>query len=88
MGVLDEYRPGWFEARHWAELSRLAGVTRAYLAHEMQALADGAERVAARLAPIFRTTLSADELGFLADQVNPIVVERAQWLRVGAMSLR
>ncbi|MEO7405344.1 MAG: hypothetical protein ABIU95_16930 [Burkholderiales bacterium] len=54
----------------------------------MHALADGAERVAARLAPILRASLSADELGFLAEQVNPIVVQRAQWLRVGAMSLR
>lgn len=88
MGLLDEYRPGWFDAAHWAALAGVAGVTRPYLAREMRALALGVERAAADLAPLMRATLTADELDFLAQRVNPVIAQRAQWMGAGADSLR
>ena len=87
MGLLDEHRPGWFEAPHWAELARLAGVTKPYLASEMRAIVEGAQKAAEGLVPALRTALTADELDFLAERVNPVVAQRAAWLLEGAASL-
>lgn len=87
MGLLDEHRPGWFEMPHWTELARLAGVTRPYLAQEMRAMVEGAERVAPDLAPVLRAALTSDELDFLAERVNSIVALRAAWLLEGAATL-
>ena len=87
MGLLDEHRPGWFEAPHWTELARVAGVTRPYLAGEMRAIAQAAERAAPGLAPLLRAALTSEELEFLAGRVNPVVAQRAEWLIEGASML-
>lgn len=87
MGLLDEHRPGWFEARHWVELARLAGVTRPYLAGEMRTIAQAAARAAPGLAPLLRAALNANELDFLAERVNPVVAQRAAWLLEGVAAL-
>ena len=88
MGLLDEHRPGWYQGAHWAELSRLAGVTKPYLAKEMRAMVDGTQKAAAGLVPVLRAALSVDELDFLAERVNPVVAQRAVWLQEGADALR
>ena len=81
MGLLDEYRPGWFEAAHWRELARLAGVTPAYLAAEAKRMIEVMQRTAPALALELRAALTADELDFLAERVNPVVRERCTWLQ-------
>ena len=88
MGLLDEHRPGWYQGAHWAELARLAGVTKPYLAGEMWAMAEGAQKAAEALAPVLRSALASDELDFLAERVNPVVVQRVGWLQEGAAALR
>ena len=87
MGLLDEHRPGWFGLLHWTELARLAGVTRPYLAQEMRAMVEGAKRAVPGLAPVLHAVLTSDELDFLAERINPIVVQRAAWLLEGAAAL-
>ena len=87
MGLLYEHRPGWYQGAHWAELARLAGVTKPYLAGEMRAMAEGAQKAAEVLAPVLRSALASDELDFLAERVNPVVVQRTAWLREGAAAL-
>ena len=86
MGLLDEYRPGWFEAAHWRELARLAGVTPAYLVAEARRMAEAIQSSAPALAAELRAALTSDELDFLAERVNPVVRERAARLR-GAMQI-
>ncbi len=81
MGLLDEYRPGWFEAVHWRELARLAGVTPAYLAAEAKRMIEVMQRTAPALALELRAALTPDELDFLAERVNPVVRERCTWLQ-------
>lgn len=81
MGLLDEYRPGWFEATHWRELARLAGVTPAYLAAEARRMIESMQRTAPALAVELRAALTTDELDFLAERVNPVVLERCAWLQ-------
>ena len=76
MGLLDEYRPGWFEAAHWRELARLAGVTPAYLVAEARRMAEAIQSAAPALAIELRAALTPDELDFLAERVNPVVRER------------
>ena len=88
MGLLDEHRPGWYQGAHWAELARLAGVTKPYLASEMQAMVRGAQKAAEGLAPVLRAALTVDELDFLAERVNPVATQRAAWLQEGAGALR
>ncbi len=79
--LLDEYRPGWFEAAHWRELARLAGVTPAYLAAEARRMIEVMQRTAPALAVELRAALTTDELDFLAERVNPVVCERCTWLQ-------
>ena len=86
MGLLEEYRPGWFEAVHWRELARLAGVTPAYLVAEARRMAEAIQSSAPALAAELRAALTSDELDFLAERVNPVVRERAARLR-GAMQI-
>ena len=81
MGLLGEYRPGWFEAAHWRELARLAGVTPAYLAAEVARMTAAVRGAAQALAGELRAVLTPDELDFLAGRVNPVVQERAAWLQ-------
>ena len=88
MGLLDEHRPGWFQAPHWAELARLAGVTKPYLAGEMRAMVESTQKAAAGLVPVLRAALTVDELDFLAERVNPVVAQRAVWLQEGADASR
>jgi serine/threonine-protein kinase HipA len=88
MGLLGEYRPDWFEATHWAELARLAGVTNAYLATEVADMVQRVQAAASPLAKLLRGQLSDDELGFLSERVNPIVATRAQYLLGAVASLR
>ncbi len=88
MGLLGEYRPGWFEAEHWTELARLAGITRAYLANEVADMVQRAQAAASPLDKLLRGQLNDDELGFLSERVNPIVATRAQYLQEAAASLR
>ncbi len=76
MGLLDEYRPGWFEAAHWRELARLAGVTPAYLVAEAGRMAAAIRGAVPALAIELRAALTPDELDFLAERVNPVVRER------------
>ena len=80
MGLLDEYRPGWFGPTHWRELARLAGVTPAYLAGEARQMAAAVRNVAPSLATELREQLLRDELEFLAERVNPLVHERCKCL--------
>lgn len=87
MGLLGEYRPGWFEREHWLELARLASVSPAYLAQEMQQTADKAQAAGPHIAQHLRKMLRDDELDFLNERVNPVVVQRVQWLRDGARAL-
>ena len=87
MGLLDEHRPGWFDAPHWAELARLAGVNKPYLAGEMRAMVERTQKAAEGLVPVLGAALIADELDFLAERVNPVVAQRAVWLQEGAASL-
>ncbi len=81
MGLLDEYRPGWFGAAHWRELARLAGVTPAYLASEAARMTASMREAAPALADELRSMLTAEELDFVAGRVNPVVQERAAWLQ-------
>ena len=76
MGLLDEYRPGWFEAAHWRELARLAGVTPAYVVAEARRMAEAIQSAAPALAIELRAALMPDELDFLAERVNPVARER------------
>jgi serine/threonine-protein kinase HipA len=88
MGLLGEYRPGWFEGVHWTELVHLAGVTMGYLAAE---LADMVQRVLAAtqpLAKLLRAQLHSDELDFLSERVNPVIATRVQYLYDAVASLR
>jgi serine/threonine-protein kinase HipA len=88
MGLLGEYRPGWFERAHWLELARLAGVTPAYLTAEVADLVQRVQAAATLLAKLLRAQLTSDELVFLSERVNPVVDLRAQYLRNAAASLR
>ena len=87
MGLLGEYRPGWFETAHWLELARLAGVTPAYLATEVADLVQRVQAATHPLAKLLRAQLHDDELGFLSERVNPIVATREQYLRDAVASL-
>jgi serine/threonine-protein kinase HipA len=88
MGLLGEHRPGWFEAAHWLELARLAGVTPGYLATELADVVQRVQGAASSIAKLLRAQLTDEELGFLSERVNPIVATRAQYLRDAAASLR
>jgi serine/threonine-protein kinase HipA len=88
MGLLGEYRPGWFERAHWLELARLAGVTAAYLAVEVADMVQRVQAAAVPLAKLLRGQLDDDELGFLSERVNPVVAARAKYLQDAAVSLR
>jgi serine/threonine-protein kinase HipA len=88
MGLLGEYRPGWFERPHWLELARLAGVTATYLATEVADMVQHVQTAASPLAKLLRAQLTDAELGFLSERVNPIVATRAQYLRDAAASLQ
>jgi serine/threonine-protein kinase HipA len=88
MGLLGEYRPGWFERAHWLELARLAGVTAAYLAAEVIDMVQRVQAAASPLTKLLRAQLTDDELGFLSERVNPIVATRVQYLQDAAVSLR
>ena len=87
MGLLNEYRPGWFERKHWLSLAHLAGVTSCYLAREIGNMVQAAEAVSKPLAKTLRSHLINDELDFLAERVNPVIVERAKYLREAAAGL-
>jgi serine/threonine-protein kinase HipA len=87
MGLLNEYRPGWFEQQHWFSLAQLAGVTSRYLAREISNMAQAVEAVAKPLAKTLRSHLIDDELDFLAERVNPVIVERTMFLREAAARL-
>ncbi|MFM9968781.1 MAG: HipA domain-containing protein [Burkholderiales bacterium] len=80
MGLLDEYRPGWFGPEHWRELARLAGVTPAYLAGEACQMAAAVRKAAPSLAVVLRDQLLPDELDFLAEKINPAVQQRCEQL--------
>jgi serine/threonine-protein kinase HipA len=88
MGLLGEYRAGWFERAHWAELARLAGVTAAYLAVEVADMVQRVQAAAMPLAKLLRVQLDGDELGFLSERVNPVVAVRAKYLQDAVVSLR
>jgi serine/threonine-protein kinase HipA len=88
MGLLGEYRPGWFERAHWLELARLAGVSTTYLAVEVADMVQRVQTAAAPLANLLRAQLTGDELAFLSERVNPVVALRAQYLRGAEASLR
>jgi serine/threonine-protein kinase HipA len=88
MGLLGEYRPGWFEREHWLELARLAGVSRVYLATEAADMVQRMQNANRSLSKLLRQHLNDDELGFLSDRVNPVVTTRTQYLQEAALSLR
>ena len=87
MGLLNEYRPGWFEREHWLGLAGLAGVTNAYLAQEMKAMVQSVQDAAKPLASLLLEHLNDDELAFLSQRVNPIIVERAGLLLKAASEI-
>lgn len=88
MGLLGEYRAGWLVAEHWHELARLSGVTLTFLLSEMQALMERIQSAASALQQPLRKQLSAEELDFLSDKVNPVIHTRIDYLREGLASLR
>ena len=88
MGLLDEHRPGWFAREHWQELARLAGVTPAYLAAEIERLVNALQASANALAAQLRGKLLPEELDFLAEKVNPVVQLRCEWLSDAMKTLR
>jgi serine/threonine-protein kinase HipA len=88
MGLLGEYRPGWFEREHWLELARLAGVTPAYLHSEINDLVQRVQAAVSPLQKLLRKQLSDNELEFLSQRVNPIVQTRVQYLQGAAQSLK
>jgi serine/threonine-protein kinase HipA len=87
MGLLHEYRPGWFEREHWLSLARLAGVTNAYLAQEIKSMVQRVQDAAKPLSSLLREHLKDDELAFLSQRVNPIIVERADLLLKAASDI-
>jgi serine/threonine-protein kinase HipA len=88
MGLLNEYRPGWFERKHWVSLARLAGVTDHYLAEEIRGIVQRMKEATDPLEELLRARLSDDELDFLASRVNPVIGQRAQYLHDAVASLR
>lgn len=84
MGLLDEYRPGWFEREHWSNLAYLAGVTKSYLSQEMQRMVEAVQSAANPLEKMLREKLTDEELDFLSQKVNPFIQERTQWLKSAA----
>jgi serine/threonine-protein kinase HipA len=87
MGLLHEYRPGWFDRDHWLNLALLAGVTPTYLAQEIFALVQGVQAASKPLAALINETLLDDEVAFLSQKINPVIVHRAELLRQAASSL-
>jgi serine/threonine-protein kinase HipA len=88
MGLLDEYRPGWYQREHWTELARLSGVTHAYLVAEINDLVQRVHGAAPDLAKLLRAQLNNDELDFLTERVNPVVATRVQYLQDAVAALR
>jgi hypothetical protein len=88
MGLLNEYRPGWFERKHWVSLARLAGVTDHYLAEEIRGIVQRMKEAITPLEELLRARLSDGELDFLASRVNPVIGQRAQYLHDAVASLR
>jgi serine/threonine-protein kinase HipA len=88
MGLLHEYRPGWFERAHWLTLAKLAGVTPAYLISSIQHLLDELPNASVRLASQLRQKLTREELDFLSQRINPTIQLRAQWLLDAIQHLR
>jgi serine/threonine-protein kinase HipA len=87
MGLLNEYRPGWFEGEHWLNLAHLAGVTPSYLAKEMKAIVQNVQRAAGPLADLLVENLLDEELTFLSQRVNSIIAERAELLQFAISTL-
>ena len=88
MGLLHEYRPGWFERAHWFALAKLAGVTPAYLVSNIQHLLKELPNASAQLATLLRQKLTPDELDFLSQRINPVIQLRTQWLADSIQHLR
>jgi serine/threonine-protein kinase HipA len=88
MGLLHEYRPGWFERTHWLALAKLAGVTPSYLSSSILHLLDELPNASVRLAALLRQKLTHEELNFLSERINPIIQLRAQWLSDAIQHLR
>jgi serine/threonine-protein kinase HipA len=88
MGLLNEYRAGWFEQQHWLDLAQLAGVTKAYLREEILALVQGVKAANQPLERHLRGQLSSSEVDFLAERVNPCIMARTRLLEHAAASLK
>jgi serine/threonine-protein kinase HipA len=87
MGLLNEYRAGWFEGEHWLNLASVAGVPSAYLAKEIRTMLDAVQAALTPLANQLRARLLDEELEFLATRINPIIQERVSYLRRAASIL-
>jgi serine/threonine-protein kinase HipA len=87
MGLLNEYRPGWFGREHWLRLAQLAGVTTSYLAQELTTTVQRVQQAAKPLADILVANLLDEELSFLSQRINPIIAERAELLRSAVSAL-
>jgi serine/threonine-protein kinase HipA len=88
MGLLNEYRAGWYEQKHWLSLAKLAGVSSAYLSEEINKMVEGVKAAKQPMERLLRSQLTSDELDFLAQRVNPRIMERTQLLQDAATSLR